>query len=1040
MALKYRSAWLACGVSVVVFCSFVHFRARAFAQESPPAHEQEPPPAQVPPAPAPPAAAEHPTQPSAAPAPAQPVAPEAPPSATPNTAPAPPAAPTETAAPTASAPEPESETPAAFVEDPASAAELGTVTVTAHKEAGRIEAGPLGNRSIYETPFSVGHADAEQISRIAATTIDRALGYDASVRANNSGVASGNTFSVRGQAVDLTNGYKVDGLAFPYWFQDHPIEALSEIQVLKGAGGFVYGYASPSGVVNFVSKRPTQDLLIDTNLSLRSSSIWRAHVDVGGPFREGGTTAFRFNAGHEQGTLYNGAENKNDFAALWVQGNIIPNLTWSVDGFYQRTWQSKQSNSISLGPNVTHLDTVNGTLNLGAASTAKWNDIAQLTGRLNYQITPNWHASVALRQSTLDERFPGNTIQITNNAGDYQSGLLNMNRLFHYYVGQASIDGSFHTGPIEHTVVLGFDYLDVGFDHDYQPYVANGRPTTTFTFGLNGNLYRGAVPDFAGDPTALAFERPPQWFRYQEIHQRAGFISDTLRFAGAELLVGGRYTSYKENNNEPVQPDINYSEASFTPIAALSYDLVEGVRAYASYVQALQRGTQAPPNALNAGQTFGPIRSTQYEAGVKVQQPIWSATLAAFRTGVPSEYLAAAAPDQMLGRWVRAGERRYQGIEAEGRLQPNREWLLNLSTAFLDAKQTEGADPSVVGKRVPGTTGIQGSGFIQYAPAFFPGFRLFGGLRYSGKAYAQATNTFTFSPSTVGDLGAGYVTAVDQGELQLLASLQNIADTQYWIPNATGTGLSAGAPRTFSVSVGWSPTGKGVSGAQRSQVSAASTAAISGHWYLGLQAGVVKPTRTSYDVQALIDPSLGRVKDGLHVSQEFGPEVAGEIGYDFGLFRSEFEANSGYVQLRHVTLKSDQVPIDSSNPAAGRYSDPSGHTHILALMFNQLIDIGGNERTPWAVQAGGGLGLVRFNSWRWRLKESQGPTFQVDNASSFAWQATVGVRRRLTEHVDLTLRYRFFNVPSLKLFTANANQLTGDLSSHSVLIGANVNF
>jgi opacity protein-like surface antigen len=144
--------------------------------------------------------------------------------------------------------------------------------------------------------------------------------------------------------------------------------------------------------------------------------------------------------------------------------------------------------------------------------------------------------------------------------------------------------------------------------------------------------------------------------------------------------------------------------------------------------------------------------------------------------------------------------------------------------------------------------------------------------------------------------------------------------------------------------------------------------------------------------------------------------------------------------LKQVTLNSAQVPIDARNPATGTYSDPSGTTHILALMFNQLIDVGGNERTPWAVQAGGGLGLVRLYSWRWRLRENQSPTFQVDNASAFAWQAQVGVRRRLTDRVDLTLKYRFFNVPNLKLFTTNANRLTGDVSSHSVLLGANVNF
>ncbi|MET0795387.1 MAG: TonB-dependent receptor plug domain-containing protein, partial [Polyangiaceae bacterium] len=312
--------------------------------------------------------------------------------------------------------------------------------MTGEREA-TIQTGPLGKRTILETPFSVAKADSKQISRVAATTIDAAFGYDASIRSNNSGVASGNTFSVRGQAVDLTFGYKYDGLAFPYWFQDQPIEAMEEIQVLKGAGGFVYGYASPSGVVNFVSKRPTKEFQTNVNLSYRTTSVVRALLDIGGPVAKGSKTLFRLNAVHEEGTLYNGAYNRNQFVSLWLQGEIAPKLTWSTSAFYQRTWQQKQSNGISFGPNVTSLAPVSGRLNLGAPATTKWNDITQVTGRLKYEISPDWNASVAVRHSVLDERFPGNTVRIDNNAGDYTLGLLNQNRLFYYNVGQASVDG-----------------------------------------------------------------------------------------------------------------------------------------------------------------------------------------------------------------------------------------------------------------------------------------------------------------------------------------------------------------------------------------------------------------------------------------------------------------------------------------------------------------------------------------------------------------------------------------------------------------------
>ncbi len=991
--------------------------------------------------------------PAEAPAPQQPPASDPPAAdAAPPAAPSEPAAPapTEPAAPTTEPAAPAEPAETAAVPPPESA--LGQVTVTGQREA-QIQAGPLGSRSIQQTPFSVGQADAKQIKRVAATTIDAAFAYDASIRSNNSGVASGNTFSVRGQSVDLTFGYKYDGLAYPYWFQDQPIEALEQIQVLKGAGGFVYGYASPSGVVNFVSKRPTKEFRASANFSLRSSSIFRAHLDVGGPVRPGSKTAFRLNVVHEEGTLYNGAYNRNQFLSLWLQGEITPKLTWDVEGFYQRTWQQRQSNSIAFAPTITDLKPVSGTLNLGAPATTKWNDITQVTGRLNYQITPEWKASVALRRSVLDERFPGNSVRIDNNAGDYTLGLLNQNRLFFYTVGQAAIDGTFHTGPVLHNVVAGVDYLDVDFDYDYQPYVAAGRPTTNFDFGLKGNLYTGGVPDFGTNPAALQFQRPPDWFRYEEIRTRGAFASDTATWGDAELLAGVRYTSYKDTINEPVPPSFDYKESSATPVLALSYDIAQVARVYGSYVEALQRGGIAPPTAQNVGQSLGPLKSNQWEAGVKAQQTFWGGTLAAYRTTVPSEFVTMPLPGEALGRFVRDGERRYQGLELEAHVQPTKEWLVNGSTALLDAKQTKAQTPDLVGKTIPGTTAVQASAFLQYSPAYLDGLSVFGGIRYSGKSYGQTLDTFVFHPATVGDAGASYVKKLAANQLQLQANIQNLTNEYYWIPNATGTGLSAGAPRTFSVSVGLVTGGpdNGADGTSRASLAVNNAPAekpdpYKDFWYIGLDAGVAQLAPTAFDIRARVQPLVGTERDALVVKHDAGLELDGELGYDFGLFRPEIEVTRKHAQVSQVKLEQAGIPVDTSGRPAGTYDDPGGDTEVLAFLFNGLIDFGDNEQTPWGFQAGAGVGLARINSHRWELEDNPSrpnvgakPSFQNDNASSFAWQAQAGIRRRLTNRIDLTLKYRFFNVPSLNLFTANANEIEGNLTSHSVTLGTVIN-
>jgi iron complex outermembrane receptor protein len=928
----------------------------------------------------------------------------------------------------------ENDAAAATGADSESAPSVSELVVTGARQTAQIEVGPLGARSILETPLSVARVDPEQLTRIAATTIDAAFKYDASLRSNNSGLASGNTFSSRGLAVDLTFGYRYDGLAFPYWYQDQPIESLQEIQVLKGAGGFVYGYASPGGVVNFVSKKPTDEFQASANLSYRSSSIVREHIDVGGPLVEGGTTGFRLNVVNEQGTLYNHAYNKNQFVTLWLQGDITPQLSWSADGFYQRTWQTRQSNNISFAPGVTYLKPVDGSdFNLGAPSSTKFNDVAQLTGRLNYQINDNWKASLALRYSALDERFRGNGAQILNNKGDYQLGLLNQNRLFHYYVGQFNIEGKFSTGPIEHSIVAGLDYLDDNFDYDHQTYTATGLPTTSYAFGLRGNIYSGSTPDWAGNPAAIAYFRPPDYYRYQEIRERGAYVSDTLKLDRAELMLGLRYTSYKESDDNPVARDQYYKENSPTPVVALSYEVADQTRVYASYVEALQRGGIAPDTALNQGASFGPLKSHQYEVGIKAQHSNWNATLAAFRTSIPSERSLAPVPGQTLGLFVRDGQSKYEGLEFDGNLQATPEWLLNLSIAYLDSTLTKSATPSLVGTSLPGTVDFRAAVFAEYAPHYIPGLKVFGGARYSGKSHGQADNSYLFPSVTVGDVGASYQLPTERN-IEVRANLQNVTNKKYWVPNAGGTGLSAGEPRTYSVSIAFA-TGGGSHGGASGGVQPWGEG-----WYVGLEGGGAKASNESYDIVSLLNPSLGTTANGLRAEHDAGWEVAGAIGRDFGLFRGEFETSYDRISLKQVTLRSTHIPVDTSGRPAGTYGDPGGSTSVLALLANGLVDLGGGAKSDWAFEAGGGAGLARVNSAKWRLQDGVNPFFQGDNDTGFAWQALARVRRKVTDHIDATLTYRFLNVTGLKLHTSNANELKGDLGVQSLRAGLTYNF
>jgi iron complex outermembrane recepter protein len=913
------------------------------------------------------------------------------------------------------------------------------IVVTATPKKAEVSTGALGVRALLDTPFSVSSLSADQIQAIAATTIDAAFTYDAGVHSNNSGVASGNTFSVRGIAIDRTNGYKVDGLPFPYWFQDFPIEDLQDLQILKGAGGFAYGFSAPGGIVNLVTRQPTQTFQAEFTTTFRSSSILNEHIDIGGPLDPEGKVAFRFNAVNEEGRLYNGAYNKDQFASLALVAHLSDKVSVQLDGFYQRTRQDDQVNTISFtttrttvggktyGP-VTSLAPLDGSLQPGEKGTSKLNDIGSLTGRVNYQISGDWKLSVAARYATLDERFPGSLATIYDNAGDYYSTVYNMNRIFKYYVTDAGLTGKFATGPITHQIVVGASTLTSQFEYD--------NPTRNYVLAGTFNIYNpNSVPSIIGNATAATNNRPPVWTLYQEIHQRALFASDTATWGPVSALVGVRYTDYEEinyNPNESLTSYFHYHPVS--PVYSLDLTVLHGVRLYATYVQAIQRGALAPATATNANDSYGPLTSTQYEVGVKAEGRWGNASLALYRIATPSEYVDST------NTFVRNGIARYQGIEFNAVVRPVRALQLNTSVSWLDAKQVSGP-VTLIGQTIAGTVGFQASELAEYAVPFVKDLKVTGGVRHSGKAYG-ASDIFVYQANTEGDLGLRYDLVASGHAVVLRANVQNVTNEKYWIPGSAGTSISAGAPRTYTFSAEIA--------LQQDRAAAYAAAPGDGgsahHAYLELDGGALFGHSFDAAVNNRVD-NLGSAPGAIRAGQKTGWDFDGIVGYDLGRFSGEIETGYKRAGVGAIDYSNATVAVDSTH-GAGVYDNAGGHTGVLSVLANALLNLGPVDGATRGF-VGGGAGIARISSRDWTLDSSRAPLvyaataagaatptyFSDDDATGFAWQALAGVRHSLGRHVDVVLKYRYFEVPGLTLRTMNANQLKGNLFGSSVLAG-----
>lgn len=197
-------------------------------------------------------------------------------------------------------------------------------------------------------------------------------------------------------------------------------------------------------------------------------------------------------------------------------------------------------------------------------------------------------------------------------------------------------------------------------------------------------------------------------------------------------------------------------------------------------------------------------------------------------------------------------------------------------------------------------------------------------------------------------------------------------------------------------------------------------------WYVGVEGGAMLVEDIHFDV--------GASRDVVTQNNHVGYDVGGEIGYDFGPFRAEAEVSYRRARVDSARTSALLATGPGLVAPAGNYEQASGSTSALSFMVNGLLDFGEDNGLQGFV--GGGAGVARIKD---RLRVGANDTVN-DSDTVFAWQALAGVRAPINRNVDVSLKYRFFNAPDVKLTDIGGSQWKGRYRSHSLLVGLTYNF
>ncbi|WP_321924019.1 TonB-dependent siderophore receptor [Paraburkholderia guartelaensis] len=644
-----------------------------------------------------------------------------------------------------------------------------------------VNSGALGTRSQLDTPFSTTVVTGENLAERQVYKLGDVFAGDASVTNNSNAYNAWATYiTIRGLPVDWQNGFRIDGNPFISYGITMPYEQLERVELLKGLGGFMYGFAQPGGLVNYVTKRPEKDPVTSLDVGYRMDGVLSTHVDLSRRFGPDDMFGARLNYTKEAGKTYNAGDINRNSVSLALDGQLTRDLQVWFNALYQTIRSSGQTPAIYTGSyTASSLPAViSGGSNLLGGTDQHINTNLQLyTAGVRYQITPDWSFTTSGSYSKSARDRNESTLTLLNQAGDYTDARWNGDEGHQDIYWQGMFEGKVKTGPFTHQLVIGGAY-----QHQTNNYASN----SIYTVLGNGNLYQP-------NPWRFYSGGGLETYRASDITQASAFVSDTMQITSRwSVLAGLRYTNYSQNNYATTgEKTSQYSQNGvLTPTFALMYKLEPNTTLYASYVEALEQGAIVDSIYANGGAMLRPLRSRQYEIGIKSEHERWSATAALFRIERGAAYANA---DNV---YVQDGNSIYEGVEAAGSVRLGRSWQVAGSVTLLDTWYAKGQ--SYNGNRVAGAPTFVAAGRVTYDVPYVQGLQLGADAKFTGSTQVRPANNLETGGYMLVNVGANYFTRIGGHDVTLRAAIDNITNRRYWMYQYSDY-IAPGDPRTVSL-------------------------------------------------------------------------------------------------------------------------------------------------------------------------------------------------------------------------------------------------
>lgn len=694
----------------------------------------------------------------------------------------------------------------------ASAAMLPSVTVTGQ---GMGDIGPLAldssvgtktNTPLIETAQSVSVVNRELMDMIGAKNTAEALRYSAGVSVGLYGVDSRvDEISVRGfRTGSFANNLYLDGLRPPGSSSGATASAtqfdgfgLERVEVLRGPSSVLYGQIAPGGLVNVVSKRPTDYARGEIGVGTDNYGLARLNADVSGPMDESGEWLYRV-----VGTAYH-TDTQVDYVKL-NRVMLAPSLTWRPSartsvtllanyqqdrggstyqflpshGTYYATDYGRFGSDRFLGePSVNRYDRTQYAI--GYEFSHALTDQVKLGQKLRYMRVDTDNDGVSRRG---DLQADGRTLRRTASSNQIRSEgfTVDNNAQFDFGLGRA-----------EHTLLTGLDYRT----QTIRVAQASGRVSSIDVFD----------PVY-GSPVVMGTMTPS---RRSDSEQTGIYAQDQIRWGQWAATLGMRHDWSRDNSLvRTTGAKTHYDDEATTWRAGAVYLFENGLAPYASYATSFE-----PVNRVGfEDEPFKPTEGKQAEIGIKYQPPGSRSMITFSAYEIKQQNITTPDPDPThlcngSQCQVQTGEGRVRGLELEGNFALTDSITVVASATLMHSEVTK-SNGTELGNELPRVPRRSYNLWVDYRlpQNIAPGLSLGAGLRHTGSSYGDTANKYRNPSVNLIDATIRYdLGAVSPSLKGLRFSLNasNLTDKEYLASCSGSASCYYGARRNISANLNY---------------------------------------------------------------------------------------------------------------------------------------------------------------------------------------------------------------------------------------------